>query len=323
MAFTSGNWMMHVVLMIPNVVVFLFMQDMFTAADVGRMLASSGPALLQGKSGCNGNSAMQNMKTAASTAASASLTSAGLAATLPTVSAQTIVGVNAIPRRNQGPKFLDDNTFEHLTQAATGATTGDWLVYFYSAAKCELDSKCKLIVEFLRFQQPLVKEWCIVAFVNIDDNPFLAERFGFPDTLLPTRNDHQLPKLVFFRQGRMFEVENSLKPIIQDYKKFRNSPDGKNPDPSSEIEWDENEMYKIHLGLDPEKDPLPLVKYLMARQYGRVSPANFVPPPIGFFQYFSVKVLQYKAYTMPEVTYPILNGLGHKYEATREHKSEL
>lgn len=23
---------------------------------------------------------------------------------------------------------LDDNNFEHLTQAATGATTGDWLV---------------------------------------------------------------------------------------------------------------------------------------------------------------------------------------------------
>lgn len=25
-------------------------------------------------------------------------------------------------------KALNDDTFEHLTQAATGATTGDWLV---------------------------------------------------------------------------------------------------------------------------------------------------------------------------------------------------
>lgn len=32
-------------------------------------------------------------------------------------------------------KELDDSTFEHLTQASTGATTGDWLIQFY-------DNKC-------------------------------------------------------------------------------------------------------------------------------------------------------------------------------------
>lgn len=32
-------------------------------------------------------------------------------------------------------KELTDATFEHLTQASTGATTGDWLVFFYSQ-KC-------------------------------------------------------------------------------------------------------------------------------------------------------------------------------------------
>lgn len=30
-------------------------------------------------------------------------------------------------------KELSDETFEHLTQASTGATTGDWLVMFYSS----------------------------------------------------------------------------------------------------------------------------------------------------------------------------------------------
>lgn len=29
-------------------------------------------------------------------------------------------------------KELTDDSFEHLTQASTGATTGDWLVMFYS-----------------------------------------------------------------------------------------------------------------------------------------------------------------------------------------------
>lgn len=32
-------------------------------------------------------------------------------------------------------KELDDSTFEHLTQASTGSTTGDWLIQFY-------DSQC-------------------------------------------------------------------------------------------------------------------------------------------------------------------------------------
>ena len=34
--------------------------------------------------------------------------------------------------REPGVKELTDGSFEHLTQAATGATTGDWLVLFYT-----------------------------------------------------------------------------------------------------------------------------------------------------------------------------------------------
>ena len=33
-----------------------------------------------------------------------------------------------IRMKEPGVKELTDSTFEHLTQAATGATTGDWLV---------------------------------------------------------------------------------------------------------------------------------------------------------------------------------------------------
>ena len=38
-------------------------------------------------------------------------------------------------------KDLTDTSFEHLTQAATGATTGDWLVHFYKD-ECE---ECALL----------------------------------------------------------------------------------------------------------------------------------------------------------------------------------
>lgn len=30
--------------------------------------------------------------------------------------------------RDEVLRVLDDDTFEHLTQAASGATTGDWLI---------------------------------------------------------------------------------------------------------------------------------------------------------------------------------------------------
>ena len=34
--------------------------------------------------------------------------------------------------KEPGTKELTDSTFEHLTQAASGATTGDWLVMFFT-----------------------------------------------------------------------------------------------------------------------------------------------------------------------------------------------
>lgn len=36
-------------------------------------------------------------------------------------------------------KELDDTNFEHLTQASTGATTGDWLCFFYDASCIDCD----------------------------------------------------------------------------------------------------------------------------------------------------------------------------------------
>lgn len=316
------DWRIHAILLIPNLITLMFMQDLFTFEGSARLAASCVAGMLKGrKGGCSGQEVVNNVKTAATTvagAAASTAAAANAATNLPGVQAMSVGGVDALPRKNQGPKFLDDKSFEHLTQAATGSTTGDWLVYFYSASACEEDDKCKQVVDFFRFQQPIAREWCNMAFVNTDATPNLNERFGFPDEHLK-RSDHKLPKIMFFRQGRMFEVETSLKSIIQEFAKFKRSPDGKNPDPTDDS-WDEAEMYKIHLGLDPEKDPIPLVKYLMARQYGR-TPQYFVPPQLGFFQWFAVKALEYKI--MPQVTYPYLNKLGVKFENTREHKEEL
>ena len=50
--------------------------------------------------------------------------------------------------KEPGVQELTDNTFEHLTQAATGATTGDWLVMFYTSS-CTLCSRLTATMETL------------------------------------------------------------------------------------------------------------------------------------------------------------------------------
>ncbi len=54
--------------------------------------------------------------------------------------ALSIVATIALTNAQRGPKRskeLTDKTFEHDTQATTGATTGDWLVNFCSKSKRE------------------------------------------------------------------------------------------------------------------------------------------------------------------------------------------
>ena len=50
--------------------------------------------------------------------------------------------------KEPGVQELTDNTFEHLTQAATGATTGDWLGMFYTSS-CTLCSRLTATMETL------------------------------------------------------------------------------------------------------------------------------------------------------------------------------
>lgn len=85
---------------------------------------------------------------------------------------------------------LNDTNFEHLTQAATGATTGDWFVYFYlpGCQKCTLFSpQWKFFAEAAKENEMQVN----VAKVNIEQSPQLARRF----------NISRFPTLLYFSQG--------------------------------------------------------------------------------------------------------------------------
>lgn len=84
--------------------------------------------------------------------------------------------------------LLSDRNFEHDTQAATGQTTGAWIVLFVDR-RCE---KCtiaeKALLEAATEQQP------IPALVNVLESPKIRKRFGMT----------QMPQLRLFRDRRMF-----------------------------------------------------------------------------------------------------------------------
>ncbi|XP_060078271.1 uncharacterized protein LOC132557762 [Ylistrum balloti] len=84
-------------------------------------------------------------------------------------------------------KSLNDNSFEHLTQAATGATTGDWLIIFYRPS-------CDGYLSAIEGAGVKLRHKMNVAKINVDESPRLEKRFKIKDC----------PTTYFFRLGRMY-----------------------------------------------------------------------------------------------------------------------
>jgi len=88
---------------------------------------------------------------------------------------------------------LTDNTFEHLTQASTGATTGDWFVLFYTD-ECEV---CRRMAPGLDTLACKLKGRANVARVNKETyGEKTGRRFG-----LGLDNN---PAIIYFRLGKMY-----------------------------------------------------------------------------------------------------------------------
>ena len=89
--------------------------------------------------------------------------------------------------RDARVQILDDTIFEHLTQATTGATTGDWLVAFVSVETAALRAKLEgLQATFMGYATN-------VALVDYTQNVNLKKRFKIEeDTVL------------FFKRGKMY-----------------------------------------------------------------------------------------------------------------------
>jgi len=98
---------------------------------------------------------------------------------------------------------LDEENFERLTQAATGATTGPWLVAFCNS----VDYECRRLKRLMpKVASTLVNESeerdrvaANVAIVDVEESPWLAKRFGLS----------QVPAVLFFQLGVMYYYQSS------------------------------------------------------------------------------------------------------------------
>ena len=90
---------------------------------------------------------------------------------------------------------LRDSTFEHDTQVATGATTGNWIVRFHQRAKT---------AEVFDELAPELREYGVIAAeLDCEKSPKTCARFELAE--------ESLPRTIFFRRGYLCEFRGKLK----------------------------------------------------------------------------------------------------------------
>uniref|UniRef100_U5ES44 Putative thioredoxin-related protein n=1 Tax=Corethrella appendiculata TaxID=1370023 RepID=U5ES44_9DIPT len=101
---------------------------------------------------------------------------------------------NFMENREPVVKELSDETFEHLTQASSGATTGDWFIMFYTT-NCVDCQRLTAIWEAVGAQ---LRTRLNVARVNKNDlGRETATRFNIKNA----------PEFIFLRQGKFYRYE--------------------------------------------------------------------------------------------------------------------
>jgi thioredoxin-like negative regulator of GroEL len=107
---------------------------------------------------------------------------------------------------------LDEQNFEHLTQAATGATSGDWLVLFCkpSVARCSKVSENwqRVATTLAATREAKGLQRINVANVDTSNAPWLRKRFGI----------QSVPVVLFFKGGVMYSFHGggfSVERLVQ------------------------------------------------------------------------------------------------------------
>ena len=116
-------------------------------------------------------------------------------------------------------RTLCQDDFEHLTQASSGATTGDWLVIFADADSWRRNAALRLAVDTIASEY---KHQLSVAFVDAEANPKLAKR------LKVVSSSPRDVTLRYFRLEKMYYYDHdatdfkTLRAFVTGgYRKFR------------------------------------------------------------------------------------------------------
>jgi len=108
---------------------------------------------------------------------------------------------------------LTDQTFEHQTQASTGATTGSWLVLF-GVPDCKSCDTLKPLLEELGRDEELYEKGIVLGSVDCSENPGVCFRFGTT----------KLPVLLYLHKKQMYryprDEEFGSLPSQDDLKSF-------------------------------------------------------------------------------------------------------
>ncbi|XP_034130960.1 uncharacterized protein LOC117585547 isoform X2 [Drosophila guanche] len=103
-------------------------------------------------------------------------------------------------------KELSDENFEHLTQASTGATTGDWFIFFYST-DCVFCQRLYAIWESVGGK--LRRKFNIARMNRLETGILTATRLGILES----------PEFIFIRKGKMYRyITKTYRP--EDFVKF-------------------------------------------------------------------------------------------------------
>jgi len=109
---------------------------------------------------------------------------------------------------------LTDETFEHQTQASTGATTGSWLLLF-SVPNCASCDTLKPILEELGTDEELYENGIVLGSVDCSENSGVCLRFSTT----------KLPVLMYLHKKNLYryprdEEFGSFPPTLKDLKSF-------------------------------------------------------------------------------------------------------
>merc|ERR1719476_94380 len=89
---------------------------------------------------------------------------------------------------------LNDETFEHETQASTGSTTGSWLVVFGKKG-CKKSKAARAAVQ--KIDEDLREEYIIPAYSLQEDSKGLWKRFDI----------YQVPMPILFHKGWFYRYD--------------------------------------------------------------------------------------------------------------------